>query len=509
MQLPKIAAFPANKRFEAIQEIRRYLIPGAQKTRGPGGGLLTALGSQVKDNPLKLQAETYPTPYIAAAGISIPKGKSTWVNFLSRATYNVSPTQATTLNVVLIHHQSLKADETSSVYGRIRQMFNNLNGKYRFPSKPFATVSAGDNEKHWGAVEKFLSKKAPPNVFFIDFCKPRQASDKAYSVIKCIFAKNGFLSQFVSFKTCNHSFLRSDRDEKKSTTILGGVARQVMCKCGEAIWWVTVPKSLPLPAMFVGVDVYHCPRKYDPETRKKSAKNSCAAVVIQVVRKDGPAIECYSQTYVRKMGEEFNLGDPIETTIKNAMKLIKVQPKSCIVWRDGMSDGSIETHAAQEVDAIRRAFRGSGGSVTGASATPAAAKKGGAAGKKKKKKPKGSSSAAAAMGMIAKSTAPAPKVASSQQVALSYVCVQKRIATKFIAEKGAEKVAPPTGTVVVGLEDLKHRTFFITGTAPPFSMPKPTRFTIVERDDGLGGTSMTELTWDHCHGYMNWPASIE
>jgi hypothetical protein len=31
-------------------------------------------------------------------------------------------------------------------------------------------------------------------------------------------------------------------------------------KCGVRIWWVDIPKSLPLPSIFVGVDVFHTPR---------------------------------------------------------------------------------------------------------------------------------------------------------------------------------------------------------------------------------------------------------
>jgi hypothetical protein len=35
------------------------------------------------------------------------------------------------------------------------------------------------------------------------------------------------------------------------------------------IWWVNIPKSVPLPAVFVGVDVFHAPRKFDPNRSQR------------------------------------------------------------------------------------------------------------------------------------------------------------------------------------------------------------------------------------------------
>merc|ERR1719232_1292990 len=59
--------------------------------------------------------------------------------------------------------------------------------------------------------------------------------------------------------------------------------------------------SLPLPAVFVGVDVFHAPRRYDPKEKKRVAKESVAAVVVQVIRSAecNNKVEIYSETSKR------------------------------------------------------------------------------------------------------------------------------------------------------------------------------------------------------------------
>jgi len=48
-------------------------------------------------------------------------------------------------------------------------------------------------------------------------------------VVKKLLGENGYISQFVNFKTYNHA---EPRDERKSTITLGGVARQILHKAG-------------------------------------------------------------------------------------------------------------------------------------------------------------------------------------------------------------------------------------------------------------------------------------
>ena len=128
-------------------------------------------------------------------------------------------------------------------------------------------IFVGDNERHWGAVERSLSDKGrlPDNIFVLDFTKPRGGTDPAYPVVKQMLTANGFLSQFVNFMTYSHD---NPRDAKRSSIILQGVARQILQKTGIRLWWVSIPKSLPTPTVFIGVDVFHAPRVYDPVAKK-------------------------------------------------------------------------------------------------------------------------------------------------------------------------------------------------------------------------------------------------
>ena len=177
---------------------------------------------------------------------------------------------------------------SSTVYNRLASIVNKFNATYRFGVKPYQVITVGDMERHWGQVEKtFSAGKMPKNVFVLDFSKPprRAALDPAYPVVKMLLGKGGYLSQFVNFNTYDHG---DPRDEKRSNIILQGVARQVLSKCGYRIWWVNIPRGIPLPAVFIGVDVFHAPRKYDPKERKRTAKESVAAFVVQVITSAKP-----------------------------------------------------------------------------------------------------------------------------------------------------------------------------------------------------------------------------
>ena len=77
-QLPMIASFKPIQRNEAIEEMKRYLRPGGQKTKRSGGGLLPALGIVLSEDRVKLAVDCLPLPTIIAAGVHISskKGKN-------------------------------------------------------------------------------------------------------------------------------------------------------------------------------------------------------------------------------------------------------------------------------------------------------------------------------------------------------------------------------------------------------------------------------------------------
>ena len=466
-RLPMVAAFSPQDRMEAIEEIKRYFVPGAQKTKGVGGGLLPALGIHIQPQLIKIAVEILPLPAIIAAGMQVPPDKGgSWAPLIEKANYSVNPSEAVKLNVVLVYHKTIRNHRV--VYDRIRDYINKLNASYRFTEAPHSLIEVGDNQAHWGAVERHFSSKVPQNVFVVDLCKPLrgQQYDQAYSVVKHILAKSGYLSQFVNFQTYNHD---QPQDPHKSNTILQNVARQILSKCGYRVWWVNIPRSIPLPTLFIGIDVFHAPRKYDAKTKERKAKESVVAIVVQVIRSHDPKVnkqvEIYSKTFRRASGLEVNVGPNLKTTVEEALRILKVSPLSCVVWRDGVSDQMCNPVAKDEIDNLRKAFNSSK--------------------------------------MIGLPTDKPPP-----SVALSYMVVQKRIATKLFTANGQ---ALPCGALVTSLQGLEHATFYINGTAPKFSTPKPARFVILQMDPAFGPKKkvMAELSWALCHDYPNWTGPIK
>lgn len=346
-------------------------------------------------------------------------------------------------------------------------MVNGHGAKYRMGDKPFARLEAGDREGHWGIIEKYFGgSKIPNNVMVLDFSRPPrgQSSDPAYSVVKNMLGKGGYVSQFVNFATYDHS---NPRDEKRSKIILSGVSRQILSKCGVRVWWVNIPRSLPLPAVFVGVDVYHAPRKFDPKAGKRLAKESVAAVIVQIIRSHVPEknsmVEIYCETERRLAGKEMELGSIMSRTVSNALKAFNMPtPKSCYIWRDGVGDSAIAQVASQEIPAVRAALANPGK-------------------------------------VVGQAKAPAP-------VPLAYVVCQKRINTKFLTQTG-DKV--PCGALVTDLQGADYKTFYINGTSPPYSTPKPVRFIIAQRDPLLAPVSPSQLSWALMHDYPNWTGPIK
>lgn len=280
-----------------------------------------------------------------------------------------------------------------------------------------------------------------------------------------MLTRNGYLSQFVNFKTCAHDSQR-DNDKKRSPMILQAVARQILQKAGVRLWWINVPQSVPTPSVFIGVDVFHAPRVYDPVEKKRVSKASCAAIIVQVFRQTGDQpsqVEIYSQTYSREPGKEYELGGALKKTVSDAMKELRVNPMSCFVWRDGIGDSELSKAALGEIDAIRQGLNST--------------------------------------------------VGKPRDVPLAYIVAQKRIATKFLSYglpgKPDGRYGAPSGTLVQGIQGMDLDTFYINGRAPSYSTAKPARFVVVQKDDKLNAVGLEELTWQLCHDYPNWTGPIK
>lgn len=140
-QLPMIASYKPESRNQAIDKIRSYLIPGAQKSKG-AGGLLPALGIQLADGRLSAKAEVLPLPMLKAAGIEVPKNKGeNWAPFLNKANFKIDPKNSNTMQVIVFHNRKISG--AIKVYNKIRNLVNSFNATYRFSDEPLQIVSAG------------------------------------------------------------------------------------------------------------------------------------------------------------------------------------------------------------------------------------------------------------------------------------------------------------------------------------------------------------------------------
>lgn len=313
--------------------------------------------------------------------------------------------------------------------------------------------------------------------------------------------------------------------------ILQGVARQILSKSGVRLWWVSLPKELPLPAVFVGVDIFHAPRQYDRAEKRRVRKPSCAGIVVQVLRSDSEQtrrVEVYSETYILPGGQEAGLRGPLRRTVHNALKALNVSPMSCIVWRDGIAESSFDSIARDEIDGIRAGL-GNAGDLTAelvsserspyerprlepaphaslpregrdASDTRAALKQ---------EDPEGITSVLD--NILSNQTVSVTK--EVRDVPMAYIVCQKRIATKLLTTGTIKQTGEnleglygaPSGTLVDGIQGLNmYDTFYIQGRAPPFSTPKPVRYITIKQDKELQNVNIPKLTWDMCHDYPNW-----
>jgi hypothetical protein len=191
------------------------------------------------------------------------------------------------------------------------------------------------------------------------------------------------------------------------------------------------------------------------------------------------------------------LGSDIMENVKNAIRMCDVEPKCVIGWRDGVSDAAFQEVVQDEVEGIRAGL--------GLPAPPGAG-----------------------AGDSDSDDQPADKKRKSRgdEVPIAYVICQKAVANKFFCVRGNKGHGAPSGTLVSDLCGLIPappggsggpdsppagylETFFINGRSPLFSTPKPVRFVVVRRDEGLQDVSLDELTWMQCHDYFNWTGPVK
>ena len=184
-----MASYTPEERSAAIDLIKDFLTPGAQKTKG-AGGLLPACGIQLRSDRLQAEATVMPIPMLMAAGVQIPnRQKENWAPALGKATFNVEPNRSVRMNVGVFHSKKLSRG-AKEVYSRIRGFVNEFRTAYTLNDSPIAMIETEEQERHWGAVEKYFGGSAThENTVVLDFTKPRSTLDPAYPVVKSMLSK--------------------------------------------------------------------------------------------------------------------------------------------------------------------------------------------------------------------------------------------------------------------------------------------------------------------------------
>ncbi len=142
-QLPMIASHKPERRNEAIDKIRSYLIPGARKCKNIGA-LLPALGIQLAEGRLAAKAQVLPLPMMMAAGIQVPASRAeNWAPMLNAASFNIEPRRSNTFQVIVFYNERIRG--AMNVYNKIRDLVNNYNASYRFSERPVEFISAGES----------------------------------------------------------------------------------------------------------------------------------------------------------------------------------------------------------------------------------------------------------------------------------------------------------------------------------------------------------------------------
>jgi hypothetical protein len=167
--LPMIASFTPDIRNKAIDKIRSYLVPGAQKAKG-AGGLLPALGVMLNDGRLCAKAQVLPLPRMLTAGVEIPASRgANWAPLLNRTDFRIEPGQANTLNVILVYHEKLEQG-ARGVFDKVRDLVNGMNSSFRFSNAPVELIRAGT----YGDKQQFITCPLPSHIFLNNHFRRRQ-----------------------------------------------------------------------------------------------------------------------------------------------------------------------------------------------------------------------------------------------------------------------------------------------------------------------------------------------
>ncbi|KAM6106809.1 piwi-like protein 2 [Pterocles gutturalis] len=230
----------------------------------------------------------------------------------------------------------------------------------------------------------------------------------------------------------------------KMRNIVQKVLLQMNCKLGGELWGVDIPlKQL----MVVGMDIYH--------GRSKGLRS----VIGFVASMNHVLTKWYSRVVFQMPHQE--IADSLRLCLADALQhfheMNHCLPKKIIVYRDGVSDGQLDTILKYEIPQMQKCFN----------------------------------------------------TFENYQPSMVVVVVQKQISTNFYSLTAEQFSSPPPGTVIDHtVTSSEWQDFFLLAHRSRQGCSIPTRYVCVLNTANLSCEHLQRLTFKLCHLYWNWPGTV-
>ncbi|XP_078522505.1 piwi-like protein 2 [Lissotriton helveticus] len=237
---------------------------------------------------------------------------------------------------------------------------------------------------------------------------------------------------------------RTISQPNKLRSIAQKILLQINCKLGGELWGVDIPlKQL----MVIGMDVYH-----DPSRGMRSVVGFVASINNILTR-------WYSRVVFQLPHQE--IVDSLKLCLIAALqKYYEVNhclPEKIVVYRDGVSDGQLNTVAKYEIPQLQKCF----------------------------------------------------ETFENYSPKMVVIVVQKRISTNLYSASTAQFATPTPGTIIDHTVTSREWVdFFLLAHHVRQGCGIPTHYVCVLNTANLSPDHMQRLTFKLCHMYWNWPGTI-
>jgi PAZ domain./Piwi domain. len=306
-------------------------------------------------------------------------------------------------------------------------------------------VIALQEEQTLSYLTALKSMRSDTQFVVIIFNAPR--TDRYQAVKKYCCCERPIPSQVINSRTISR--------EDKMKSIVMKIALQINCKLGGSLWSVQIPYDC---AMVIGIDVYH-------EGVGSQGQN----IVGLVASTNKDFTTYYSQAVIQRRGQEItdSIAQPFKQALDRFIQANSVPPKQIFIFRDGVSDGQLDSVSRVEIDQYQQIVD------TIMTTLP--------------------------------SCSYAPKITA--------IIVQKRINTKIFqllsAGERPNLANAPSGSVLDHTVTRKTLSdFFLVSQHVRQGTVTPSHYIVLRNDNNVKVDHLQRLSYKLCHLYYNWPGTI-